>query len=167
MKSPACRPVPLNTIFLVNKKFNVTLTIGAPFCFKHYQDETENKGNNTTINNKLDVQKKCSTPKKGVFEPKEICVSEEISDKAYSSGVSLTQTLDTSPLTYQIKRKRVSDLADETKQKQTKKTERAQEQLKKKFGEAIVHGQFSEFADMWPWIVKRRKIKKNTKYQRS
>lgn len=44
----------------------------------------------------------------------------------------MTQTLDTSPLTYLIKRKRVSDLADETKKKLKKKIERAQEQLKKK-----------------------------------
>ena len=54
----------------------------------------------------------------------------------------------------------------QSKNKQ-KKIERAQEQLKKKFAEAIVPGQFSEFTNMWPWIVKRRKIKKNTKYQRS
>ena len=52
---------------------------------------------------------------KEVFEPEEICTSEEISDKAYNSGVNLTKTLDTSPPTYQIKRKRASDLADETK----------------------------------------------------
>ena len=52
---------------------------------------------------------------KEVFEPEEICISEEISDKAYNSGVHLTKTLDTSPPTYQIKRKRASDLADETK----------------------------------------------------
>ena len=51
-----------------------------------------------------------------MFEPEEICISEE-SHKAYNSGVSLTQTLDNSTLTYQIKRKRVSDLADETKKK--------------------------------------------------
>ena len=38
---------------------------------------------------------------KEVFEPEEICISEEISDKAYNSGVNLTKTLDTSPPTYQ------------------------------------------------------------------
>ena len=52
-----------------------------------------------------------------MFEPEEIYISEEVSDKAYNSGLSLTQTLNTSSLTYEIKRKRFSDLAHETKQK--------------------------------------------------
>ena len=99
----------------------MTLQTGAQFCFKHYKDETENKRNNITINDNLVVQQKCSTPKKEVFEPEEICISEEISDKAYNSGVSLTQTLDNSLPTYQIKRKRVSDLVNGTKQKLKKK----------------------------------------------
>ena len=70
IKSPACRPVPLNTIFLVNEKFNVTLPIGVQFCFKHYKDETENKRNNATVNNKLAAQEKCSTPPKKCLNQK-------------------------------------------------------------------------------------------------
>ena len=146
-KSPACRAVPLDKIVLVNKKFNATLPVGAKFCFKHYKEEIENKDNGT-LDNSVIYQQKSSTPNKEEFEPEEICIAEEITDIAYNSGVSLTQTLETSPLTYQIKRKRVSDLADETKQKLKRKFERAQKQLKKKFAEAIAPGQSSEFIDV-------------------
>lgn len=79
IKSPACCPVLLNTIFFVNE--NVTQLLDAQFYFKHYK-ETESKKKNTTINNKLAVLQKCSMPKKEVFEPEEICISQEISDKA-------------------------------------------------------------------------------------
>ena len=54
-------------------------------------------------------------------------------------------TLGTSRIRYQIKRERVSDLAESTKQKLKKKFERAQEQLKRKFAEAVVPGQSEEF----------------------
>ena len=62
-----------------------------------------------------------------MFVPEDISVSEDVLDTASVRGTNLTCTLDTSPIQYQIKRKRGSDLAESTKQKLKKKFERAQE----------------------------------------
>ena len=54
--------------------------------------------------------------------------------------------MDTSPIQYQIKIKKVLDLAESTKQKlEKKKFERAQDQLKRKFVEAVALRQSEKF----------------------
>ena len=96
-----------------------------------------------------------------MFEPEEICISEEISDKAHNSGVSLTQTLDNSLPTYQIKRKRVSDLVNGTKQKLKKKNWKSSRAVKEKII-AIVSGQSSEFIDV---VLDSKKEENKEKYK--
>ena len=68
-----------------------------------------------------------SMPSDEIFVPKDISIPEDVLDTAsVVSGTNLTCTLDISPIQYQIKRKRVSDLAEATKQKLKKKFEWAQ-----------------------------------------
>ena len=143
VKSPACHPVPAPIVLSVSKKFNTHIPLGAQFCFKHLKLETKEESNRTisSPNAQATVPKE-SMPSHETFVPEDIYISE---DTAYVSGINLTCTLDTIPIQYQIKRERVSDLAKSTKQKLKKNFERAQEQLKRKFAEAVAPGQSEEF----------------------
>ena len=61
---------------------------------------------------------------------------------------SLSATLETSPLLFKIKKKKVSDLSEGTKLKLKQKFLRTQETLKKKFAEVVAPGQTEEFIDV-------------------
>ena len=130
----------------VSKNFNTHIPLGAQFCFKHLKLETKKESNKTisSPNAQAPVPKE-GMPSDEIFVPEDIFISEDVLDTASVSGTNLTYTLDTSPVQYQIKRKRVSDLAESTKQKLKKKFERAQEQLNKKLAEAVALGQSEEF----------------------
>ena len=61
---------------------------------------------------------------------------------------SLSATLETSPLLFKIKKKKVSDLSEGTKLKLKQKFLRTQETLKKKFAEAVAPGLTEEFINV-------------------
>ena len=130
----------------VSKKFNTHIPLGAQFYFKQLKLETKEESKKTisSPNAQATVPQE-SMPSDEMFAAEDISISEDVLDTASVGGTNLTCKLDTSPIQYQIKRKRVSDLAESTKQKLKKKFERAQEQLKRKFAEAIAPGQSEEF----------------------
>ena len=108
------------------KKFNTHIPLGAQFCFiKHIKLEAKEKSNKTisSPNAQANAPKE-SMPSDEIFVPKDISIPEDVLDTAsVVSGTNLTCTLDISPIQYQIKRKRVSDLAEAAKQELKKKFE--------------------------------------------
>ena len=107
--------------------------------------ETKEESNKTiSSSNTQATGPKESMPSDEMFVPEVISIP-HVLDTASASGTNLIYRLDTSPILYQIKRKRVSDLAESTKEKLKKKFERTQEQLKRKSAKAVAPGQSEEF----------------------
>ena len=66
-------------------------------------------------------------------------------ESSFLISESLSATLEASPLLFQNKKKKVSDLSEGTKLKPKQKFFRTQETLKKKFAAAVAPGQTEEF----------------------
>ena len=82
------------------------------------------------------------------YEPDEIPQTEislNISDEASMS----IRGLDTSPLSFQVKRKPVDELSSSTKKTLIAKYQKVKKQLKKKCAEAAAPGQVDEFKSSW------------------
>ena len=78
------------------------------------------------------------------FVPKPNISSSDL-ESSLLIGESLSATLETNPLLFQIKKKNVSDLSAGTTLKLKQKFFKTQETLKKKFAEADAPGQMEEF----------------------
>ena len=102
----------------VSKKFNSHIPLCAQFCFKHSKLEIK-EGSIETIDspNPQATVPKESRPSDEMFVPEDIAISEDVLDTASVSETNLSFALGASPIQYEIKRNRVSDLAESVKQK--------------------------------------------------
>ena len=119
-----------------------TFPIGTVFCFPHlkecnsdgnYNDGCTEEVNGNNVNNEKDDVD---------YVPDEIQPSDESMEMADEASLSIC-SLDTSPLSFQVKRKRVDELS--SKMNLVAKYRKVKRQLKKKFAEAAAPGQVEEF----------------------
>ena len=82
-----------------------------------------------------------STPNDEGYVPNKVVISEEVIETAACKASCLCNALVSSPLAYQIKEKRITDLSEGTKQKLCQKFDRLQQKLESRFAEAIAPGQ--------------------------
>ena len=126
------------------------------FCFQHLKGETpptqkkkvdnkesyskKNEGDTLPEDQEVDIQ---TDPE---YEPEEVSVTDDsILEKSNESSKLLTENLGTSPMVFQVKRKRVTELSCSTKGYYERKFKRAKQQLKEKFAEAAASGQEKDF----------------------
>ena len=142
-KAPKLRTVPLNTLALFNER-NSPLPVGSAFCFSHLKSltATQKEGDDTDPEPTTPV--KSSTPACDNYVPDTAIISDETLEEATSIADCLCDALVTSPLSFQIKQKRIEDLSEGTKLKVKMKFERVKSQLEKRFAEAIAPGQSEE-----------------------
>ena len=126
------------------------------FCFQHLKGETsptqkkkvdnkesdskKNEGDTLPEDQEVDIK---TDPE---YEPEDVSVADEsILEKSNESSKLLTENLETSPMVFQVKRKRVTELSSSTKSYYQRKFKRAKQQLKEKFAEAAASGQEKDF----------------------
>jgi len=127
-KAPKIRSIPLASLVAYNET-NSPLPVGAAFCFSHLKSME-------VPNERSDFEKtpmKCSNAVDDLYIPEAAIISNESLEESTHVANSLCEALVTSPLTFQIKEKKVADLSDGTKQKVKQKFERIKVQLEKKF----------------------------------
>ena len=127
------------------------IPIGAKFCFPHLKSENNVKNNgkdSSTPSTRKDTPKlmhESSMEPDADFVPDVSYISSSDLESSLLISEILSATLETSPLLFQIKKKKVSDLSEGTKLKLKQTFLRTQETLKKKFAEAVAPGQTEEF----------------------
>ena len=145
-KAPPVRSVPLARLKMLTSETGTIFPIGTVFCFKHLKDPTEEcsqNGCDSTAVKEID-QNGCDDAGDVDYEPEIISQSEESLNMAEEASMSICG-LDTSPLSFQIKRKRVDDSSSNTKKTLLAKYEKVKKQLKLRFAEAAAPGQVEEF----------------------
>ena len=148
-KSPATRPIPIETSISIANRYKCYLPIGSVMCFNHLKDElsyttADNVDESVVIDPDTEVTND-SMLEDPDFEPEEIIVADDVlNSTAETSGV-LSEYLDASPVRFQIKRKRVDDLSENTKLYLKRKYEEAKNLLAQKFAEGVAPGQSEEF----------------------
>ena len=127
------------------------IPIGAKFCFPHLKSENNVKNNGkdsstpSTRKDTAQLMHESSMEPDADFVPDVSYISSSDLESSLLISESLSATLETSPLLFQIKKKKVSDLIEGTKLKLKQKFLRTQKTLKKKFAEAVAPGQTEEF----------------------
>ena len=118
VKSSILCPVPATIVLSASKKFNTHIPLGDQVCFNHLKLETKEESNKTisSPNAQATVPKE-TLPSDEMFVPEDISISEDVLDTASVSETNLSFALGASPIQYEIKRNRVSDLAESVKQK--------------------------------------------------
>ena len=81
------------------------------------------------------------------YELPETVISENILNSSEAGVADLSETLDISPIKFQIKKKKVAELSEQTKYYFQKKYNEVQEKLKLKFALVAAPGQSSDFIE--------------------
>jgi len=114
-KAPKIRSIPLASLVAYNET-NSPLPVGAAFCFSHLKSmEARNEGS--------DFEKtpmKCSNAVDDLYIPEAAIISNESLEESTHVANSLCEALVASPLTFQIKEKKVADLSDGWNQTESK-----------------------------------------------
>ena len=113
------------------------LPIGTVFCFPHLKEGHSTDEVNADNNEKDYIDD-------ADYKPDEVQQTDESMIKADNASVSICG-LDTSPLSFQVKRKRIDELSSSTKKSLIAKHKKVKQQLKKRFAEAAAPGQAKEF----------------------
>ena len=147
-KAPTVRTVPYKVVMKMLQKDH-QIPIGAKFCLPHLKNENKKnkcKDSSTPSTNKDTnlMHESCMEPDVNVV-PDEPYISSSDLESSLLISESFSATFETSPLPFQTKRKKVSDLSEGTKLKQKQKFLRTHETVQKRFAEAIVPGQTEEF----------------------
>ena len=127
------------------------ITTGAKFCFPHLKSENNEKNNGkgssapSTRTDTANLMHESSMEPDVDFVPDMPYIRSSDLESSLLISESLSATLETRPLLFQIKKKKVSDLSEGAKLKLKQKFLRTQETLKKKFAEAVAPGQTEEF----------------------
>ena len=99
------------------------IPIGAKFCFPHLKSENNVKNNGkdsstpSTRKDKAQLMHESSMEPDADFVPDVSYISSSDLESSLLISESLSATLETSPLLFQIKKKKVSDLSEGTKLK--------------------------------------------------
>ena len=102
--------------FLSFNNHNRPLLIGAVFCYTLLKEET--KKEDKTIEQPVNTSPMpSSTPVDEDFVPVEISLSHESISTATETATYLCSALKASPMMYHIKKKRICELSESTKQK--------------------------------------------------
>ena len=119
------------------------IPIGAKICFPHLKSENNEKNNGkdsstpSTRKGTANLMHESSMGPDIDFVPDVPYISSSDLESSLLIRESLSTTLKTSPLIFQIKKKKASDLSEGTKLKLKQKFLRTQETLKNKFAEAV------------------------------
>ena len=111
--------------------------IGSVLCFNHMKNE-----------NKIDKDEPPGihvTQDDHDYETPEPVISENILNSSEAGVTDLSETLDVSPIKFQIKKKKVAELSEGTKYHFQKEYNKAQEKLKLKFASVAAPGRSSDF----------------------
>ena len=126
------------------------IPIGAKFCFPHLKSENNVKNNGkdsstpSTRKDTAQLMHESSMEPDADFVPYVSYISSSDLESSLLISESLSATLETSPLLFQIKKKKVSNLSEGTQLKLKQKLLRTQETSKKKFAEAVAPGQIDD-----------------------
>ena len=120
-KAPKIRTIPLKTLETFNKE-NSPLPIGSAFCFRHLKCITAKDDDEADPEPTTPI--KSSTPADDNYVPDTAIISNETLEEVTNTANSLCNALVTSPLSFQIKQKRIEHLTESTKLKVKKKFER-------------------------------------------
>ena len=116
---------------------SILFPIGFVLCFNHMKNE-----------NKIDKDEPLGihiTEDNPDYETPEPAISENILNSSEAGVTDLSETLDVSPIKFQIKKKKVAKLSEGTKYHFQKEYNKAQEKLKLKFASLAAPGQSSDF----------------------
>ena len=122
---------------MIAEKYNMLFPIGSVLCFNHIKNE-----------NKIDKDEPPGTnvtQEDPDYETPEPVISESISNSSEAGVAGLSETLDISPIKFQIKKKKVAELSEGTKYYFQRKYSEAQEKLKLKFASVAASGWSSGF----------------------
>ena len=136
-KAPATRSVPIHRCISIAEKYNMLFPIESALCFNHMKNQNKIGKDELPGTNLTQDYPDYETP-----EP---VISENILNSSEAGVADLSETLDISPIKFQIKKKKVSELSEETKYYFQRKYSEAQEKLKLKFVSVAVAGQSSDF----------------------
>ena len=137
IKAPATRSIPIQRCISIAEKYNMLFLIESVLCFNHMKNENkidkdEPPGTNVTQYNPD-------------YETPEPVISENILNSSEAGVADLSETLDISPIKFQIKKNKVSELSEGIKYYYQKKYNEVQEKLKLKFASVAAPGQSSHF----------------------
>ena len=134
-------PVPATIVLSASKKFNTHIPLGDQVCFNHLKLETKEESNKTLSSpNAQATFPKETLPSDEMFVPEDIAISEDVLDTASVSETNLSFALGASPIQYEIKRNRVSDLAESVKQKRLKEHRNNQKESALGQSEEFING---------------------------
>ena len=137
IKAPATRSIPIQRCISIAEKYNMLFLIESVLCFNHMKNENkidkdEPPGTNVTQYNPD-------------YETPEPVISENILNSSEAGVADLSETLDISPIKFQIKKNKVAELSEGIKHYYQKKYNEVQEKLKLKFASVAAPGQSSHF----------------------
>ena len=118
---------------------SILFLIGFVLCFNHMKNE-----------NKIDKDEPPGihvTQDDHDYETPEPVISENILNSSEAGVTDLSETLDVSPIKFQIKEKKAVELSGGTKYHFQKEFNKAQEELKLKFASVAAPGQSSDFIE--------------------
>ena len=142
VKSPSIRTIPQETLAIFNET-NSPLPVGSAFCIKHLKASTASLRDDDDEPIQI-TPTKSSTPIEENYTPHTPLISDEAIDEATSIASTLCNALTASPLSFQVKKKRIEDLTESTKSNIRSKFKRVRSQFERRFAEAIAPGQADE-----------------------
>ena len=117
---------------MIAEKYNMLFPIGSVLCFNHMKNENKIDKDEPPGTNVTQDDPDSETP-----EP---VISENILNSSEAGVADLSETLDISPIKFQIKKKKVSELSEGTKYYFQRKYSEAQEKLKLIFASVAAPG---------------------------
>ena len=95
-KAPAIRSVPISKCIFIARKYNILFPIGSVLCFNHMKNE-----------NKIDEEESPDshvTQNDPDYEIPEPVIPPNVLDSSEAGVLDLSETLDVSPIKFQIKK---------------------------------------------------------------
>ena len=114
--------------------------IGSNICTTHRKQSDKSVANAEDI-----LDKSVNSENDPDFTPLEICLDKGEIEKSNRSITDIADILDASPVRFQLKRKKISDISTPIKSYLLRKFHEATTLLKEKNGEALAPGQTDEF----------------------
>ena len=137
-KSAPGRPVPIDVLNNVNEIYQVSISMGSLFCFKHLKEEQKK------LKEGADLEGADLEADDGDFAPDIPVVPIDVLDHSIEQGETLTTLVEASPIKFRLKRK-VELIEDSTKRILRANYKRFELQMRKKYAECVAPGQSDSF----------------------
>ena len=133
------------------KKYNAVIPIGSELCTNHLKEERSymQKGVKETIEEDSTNSSKQSDDLHPDYELQDNATILLSDDESLDTSKALSDILDCRPIRFQVKRKHVDTLSDNTKKYLKWKHEQMQKQLTQKFAEFSCPGQEKNVIDVF------------------